>query len=113
MALITPRWDEGMADDILSVAEAHFESALKALNSLTDEVEDGARPAPSDVQKTARDFRAAVQTLFDERKRIESQRKRDAGIVHDYALDLDAARAEVGGLLDRLRAAGGAGEVPG
>jgi hypothetical protein len=112
MALITPFRDEGAADDILAVAERHFERSLMAFDALVTEIEVRAQTGGPEIQRAARDFRAAMQALFDERKRLESVRNKEAGLVHGFAFDLDAARAEVGGLLDRLRAARGSDEVP-
>ncbi len=53
-----------------------------------------------------KDVRAALQLVLEERNRIEKLRKEQAGVVHDIALDFDAARAEIGGRLARLRDAG-------
>ena len=54
-----------------------------------------------------KDLRLAYQLVMDERTRVEKLRKQVAGVVHDYALDFDAARDEVGRRLARLREAGG------
>ena len=106
MALITPLRDEGTSDEILLLAQRHYESALKAFDHLTKRMEHGDEISVGDFQRAAREYRAATQTLFDERKRVESRRKTDAGIVGDYGLDFGKARNEICGLLDRLRAAG-------
>lgn len=55
----------------------------------------------------AKDLRAAYHLVMDERTRVEKLRKQVAGVVHDYALDFDAARDEIGRRLARLREAGG------
>jgi hypothetical protein len=112
MVLILPSQDEGSAGDILAVAERHFDRSLRAFDALVAVIERRAESGGPEIQRAARDFRAATQALFDERKRLESVRNKEAGLVHGFAFDLDAARAEVGGLLDRLRAARGSGEVP-
>lgn len=112
MALITPFRDEGAADEIFAVAERHFERSLLALDALVTEVEARAATAGGpEIRRAAQDLRAAMQALFEERKKLETVRNKEAGLVHGFAFDLDAARAEVGGLLDRLRAARGAGGV--
>jgi hypothetical protein len=103
MALITPLRDEGAADEILAVAEKHYEGALLALNHLTGRLDDDDITV-ADLQRAARDFRAATQTLFDERKRVEKHRKTDAGIAFEYGLDFDVARDQVRSILDCLRA---------
>ena len=103
MALIEPFRDEGAPDELLAVAEKHFKGALLALNQLTVNMENGAEVASTDLQRATRDFRASMQTLFDERTRVEKQRKTDAGVVYDYGLDFDVARDQIRSLLDRLR----------
>ena len=53
-----------------------------------------------------RDMRQLLLLVFEERSKVARLTKQDAGIVHDYALDFDAARAEIGRRLARLRDAG-------
>lgn len=105
MALITPFRDEGTADGILGAAERHFARAILALDEVCNQMESGADIPGADVQRRARDARNAMQALFDERTRVDTKAKKDVGIAHDYGLDFDAARAEIGSLLDRLRGA--------
>lgn len=57
--------------------------------------------------QAVKDLRAAFQLVMDERTRVEKLRKQVAGVVHDYALDFDAARDEIGRRLACLRDAGG------
>lgn len=108
-----PLDDEGSPAKLLAEAEAHYEDALEAVRALKRRLSEGAEPSAAEISRIATDYRRATQTLFDERKRLDDQRKREAGVVHDYALDLDAARDEVGRELDRLRAAFGSGGVSG
>lgn len=108
-----PSGHEGHPADLLAEAEAHYEDALEAVRALKARLAEGAEPPSAEISRIAQDYRRATQTLFDERKRLDDQRKREAGVVHDYALDLDAARAEIGRKLDRLRAARGSAGVSG
>lgn len=108
-----PSDHEGSPADLLAEAEAHYEDALEAVRALKARLAEGAEPPAAEISRIAQDYRRATQTLFDERKRLDDQRKREAGVVHDYALDLDAARVEIGRKLDRLRAARGAAGVSG
>ncbi|MBM9595216.1 hypothetical protein [Roseitranquillus sediminis] len=96
---------EGSASDILRQTEAHYERAIQALGALIQRIESGDLGARTEVQQTATDVRKAMQTFFDERKKIEDQLRRDTGVVHAVALDFNAARDEIGRRLDRLRAA--------
>ena len=109
----TPSDHEGRPADLLAAAEAHYEDALEAVRALTARLAEGAEPPAAEISRIAQDYRRATQTLFDERKRLDDQRRREAGVVHDYALDLDAARAEIGRKLDLLRAEAGSGGVSG
>ena len=96
---------EGSASEILKQTEAHYERAIQALGALIVRIESGEMGGKTEVQQTAQDVRKAMQTFFDERKKIEDQLRRDAGVVHSVALDFNAARDEIGRRLDRLRAA--------
>ncbi|MBK4217839.1 permease [Paracoccus caeni] len=57
--------------------------------------------------KAARDVRDAISLLFEERNRVEKLRREIAGGVGGGALDLDAARDEIGRRLACLRRAAG------
>lgn len=59
-----------------------------------------------DAVRSYRDLRTALQIVFEERTRIAKLDKQETGIAYDYALDLDAARAEIGRRLACLRLAG-------
>ncbi|MCV2868525.1 hypothetical protein OEW28_07780 [Defluviimonas sp. WL0002] len=54
----------------------------------------------------ASDLRKALTLFLEENNRIAKLSKEQAGVVHDYALDFDAARNEIGRRLARLRDAG-------
>lgn len=110
MALIAPISGEGdRAADLLAEAETHYKKMLRAFEAL--EEAGLANLSRTDAERLARDYRAATQTLFNERQHLERTLKKEAGVVHDYALDMAAARAEIGRQLDRIRAASGSGEV--
>ena len=104
MALITPFRGEGdRAGDLLDEAERHYNDALKAFGQLKERLLDGAET--SDAGRIARDYQAAIQTMFDALKRVEQLRKKEAGIAYDYAIDVAAARDEIGRRLERPRSA--------
>lgn len=113
MALITPFRDEGTAAGMLEVAKAHYEDALEAMQIVKLYLKEGTDLPAVEIARAAADFRKATQTLFDERKRLEEQRRKEAGVVLDFGLDFDMARDEIGGRLDRLRAARGPDGVSG
>ena len=103
MTLITTTRDEGSAGNTLDVALAHYDDVLQAIDIVKLYLKERTDIAPSEIQKTATEFRRATQTLFDERKKLEDQKRKDAGIVLDFGFDFDVARAEIGGRLDRLQ----------
>jgi hypothetical protein len=55
----------------------------------------------------ARDLRSALEMVMGERARVDRFRRQADAAVGGGALDLDAARDEIGRRLARLRAAGG------
>lgn len=105
MSLILPLGEgsEGSSSKVLKEAEAHFDRAIAALGDLLTRLEAGEVKSKTDTATTITDARRAMQTLFDERKKVEEQLRRNAGVAHEYALDFDAARLEIRGRLDRLR----------
>ena len=98
-----PIGDEEIDDDLLEVANNHYEEALKALDRFTKDLKEGKDVKVGDLVRTASDLRKATQTLFDERKRIAERKKTETDAGDDAALDLEAARSEIGSRLDRLR----------
>ena len=82
------------------------------LHELIEDLKAGKVERAKELKGVLRDLRQASQTAFDERAKVAQRLKAEAGILNDYALDLDGARAEIRGRLDRLRNAAGAGEFP-
>lgn len=62
-----------------------------------------------EATRSYRDLRQALLMVFEERAKVAKLDKLEAGIAYDYALDLDAARDEIGRRLARLRDAGDGG----
>lgn len=105
MSLITPLGSPAAQDDILAAANEHLERLIRTVRALTNQLEAGEFKDLAETTKTVRDAGAALQIAFRERENVEKLRRRDAGIVHDFAVDFDAARDEIGRRLDCLRAA--------
>ncbi len=59
------------------------------------------------------EIRQWLKIAIEAEATLEKRNKQSKGIVHDYALDLDAARLSIGGRLDRLRRAGDASSLSG
>lgn len=93
----------------LIAAEALFNHAVVVYGDLLARLETGGAMSWADADKAAKAVPAALQTVLNLRVKIHEERQKQPGAVPDGALDLDQARAEVGRLLDRLRAAGEAG----
>jgi hypothetical protein len=62
-----------------------------------------------DATRSYRDLRQALLMVFEERAKVAKLDKLEAGVAYDYALDLGAARDEIGRRLARLRDAGTGG----
>ncbi|MCI2398643.1 hypothetical protein [Aliiroseovarius subalbicans] len=97
---------------VLELVEKHFISALQALQRVLDDLDAGAFDTVPEVSKKADAARKAMQSLFDERKRVDQARGTAPGNTAGRELDLVAARDEIGRRLARLRDIGGAGGVP-
>lgn len=102
MTITFSQGDGGQELDLLSFTVEQYTEAAQALATALREVRQG-RPEDAKAAAAAvRDMKAAFQLAMEERTRVEKLRKDAAGIVHGYAIDLDAARAEVGRRLARL-----------
>ncbi len=62
-----------------------------------------------EVSEYARELTRVLQIVLTERAKVDALRKKQEGIVHDFALDFDAARDEIGRRLACLRGAGSGG----
>ena len=107
--------------ELLAVAEGIFSNAALALGRVVLALDDPkAEPEvgePHEARAKAalqavRDFRMAYQIAMDERTRVDKLRRQvagQAGLGTGSAVDLDAARDEIGRRLARLRGAGSGG----
>lgn len=87
--------------DILCQAQAHYAYAIDFFQGVLARVTRGEDVSATDVEKMAKAYFAAIQTLLSIRLKLETEERRNG--THDGAIDLDEARDTVGGLLDRLR----------
>ncbi len=110
MALKTPAIDGEMCD-MLALARRQVEETLKALAQAQRELDTCASAAAADIRKDARQLTAAILVLGNEKKKIDDTIKEFEGLETGYALDLDAARAEIRRRLACLRNARNSGEL--
>ncbi|MDT8856324.1 hypothetical protein RNZ50_15115 [Paracoccaceae bacterium Fryx2] len=100
---------EGTPNDLLSATEELYREIAQELVVAVRKVRDGETGEVKAAKQAVRDLRDAFQMVMDERTRVDKLRKQVAGVVHDTALDFDAARDEIGRRLACLRDAGGGG----
>ncbi len=98
--------DGGRADECVDLAERQLMEALRAVAEVTEKIRRQEFDSLPDMPKVAANASAAARQLLTEKNRVYEQQKRTVGVVHDYAIDFDAARDEIGRRLARLRAAG-------
>ncbi|MEH6833863.1 MULTISPECIES: hypothetical protein [Falsihalocynthiibacter] len=111
MTLITPIEDIGSAESLLLVAEKQVQRLIGAVEGVLQTNETSQDLDTKEAVALSKDLSKALQTLFEERSRVEKLRKQKSGIVHDFALDFDRARLEIGSRLARLRRANNTGDV--
>ncbi len=106
MTLIAP--DENPNGLSISVT-----SLMRQLADLREDLEllqDRIRAGDFEDLKTSTraisDIRQWLRIALEAENNLEQRNKRSKGIVHDYAIDFDAARASIGCRLDRLRRSG-------
>lgn len=114
MTLITPiETEDDAARLVLEAAEEHYQRTVIALQELIHDITQGRSARAKELKPVLRELGHAVQAAFDERSRVEKRLRTQSGVVHDYALDFDAARDEIGRRLACLRDAQGTGTVSG
>lgn len=106
MTLIKPIDDAVEQDESLAVAEDLFEEAGIILGRLLSKARLGDEEAAGKVKPATAELSRGYQMAVTERNRVAEERKKAAGVVGSYAIDFDAARAEIGRRLACLRAAG-------
>lgn len=112
MTLIYPESGDNSSDSILSEAQEVFQRTATALNVIVRDMEENKTGDAGETRSLLKELKAILIPALSERERLEKLRKKESGIVNDYAVDFDAARLEIGRRLACLRAAGSEGSVP-
>lgn len=105
MSIMKSPADGDIAARLLQAAQDDLEHARLTFAELVKRAETGELPGLPDIRKAAQDLRTAGQLLQIERNRVAEQLRKGGGGDAGYALDLDAARLEIGRRLARLRVA--------
>ena len=95
--------------DLLKHTEDLYRQAAEDLVRAHQRIGQGSVEEMKAATQSVKDLKIAFELVMAERTRIEKLRKHVAGVAPDRAIDFDAARAEIGRRLARLRAAGGGG----
>ncbi|MGF6860052.1 hypothetical protein ABIE69_000607 [Rhodobacteraceae bacterium MBR-64] len=101
--------DEGSSQALLAEAMELYTTAAKTFALVVREAREGAPQAGKEATGYAKEFRAALQAVLNERATIDKLRKQELGAAGACALDFAAARDEIGRRLACLRDAGGGG----
>lgn len=111
MTMITPLGKDAASEEYLKIADAFFLRVLKELDRQLSAAELADCETTPGLAKAVTEVRRAMQTVFEERKRLEQSGSNAFGGAGSGALDLAEARDEIGRRLACLRDARGAGSV--
>jgi len=106
MTLIKPFGDDGAGDESLLVAEKLLDEAGIVLGRLLSKARQDDPGTAGKVKTAVAELSAGWKMAVLERNRVADERRKTAGVVGSYAVDFDAARAEIGRRLACLRDAG-------
>lgn len=103
MTLITP--DEGPTglSTSINALERQLADMRQDLEALYSRIRAGEFEELKNATRATAEIRQWLRIAIEAEAQLEKRNKQRKGIVHDYALDLDVARSEVGCRLDRLR----------
>lgn len=87
----------------ITALERQLADMRSDLQALYDRIMGGEFEELGNAKKATAEIRAWLKIAIEAEATLEKRNKHDKGIVHDYAIDFDAARSQIGGRLDRLR----------
>ncbi len=113
MVLITP--DEGPSGLTTSInaLERQLADMREELEALYVRIRAGELNELKNATRATSEIRQWLKIAIEAEAQLEKRRREYRGIAHGFAFDLDAARDQIGGRLDRIRRARCAGPVPG
>ena len=114
MTLITPDAEEARTEELLHSVQVALADMRRHFQALTERAETGEEIKETEVNSHLTSLTKAVVSVTKAEVQLGEIRKARTGIVQNgYAIDHDAARAEIRCALGRLRACCGAGTVSG
>ncbi|QGX98753.1 hypothetical protein EI983_10915 [Roseovarius faecimaris] len=109
MTLITPNEEPtGLSTSITSL-ERQLADMREDLEALYERIRTGEFHEITNATKATAEIRQWLKIAIEAEATLEKRNKQQKGIVHDYAIDFDAAKHSIGCRLDRLRRARNAG----
>lgn len=103
MILITPEdRPDGLTDTIASVQQQLSDMRVE-LDHIYGRIQSGELDELALAGKTMVDIRQWLKIAIEAEVYLEKRRKEKEGIVHDFAVNLDEARASIGSKLTGLR----------
>lgn len=96
MTLICIEQENDGSAKIFADAIERFERASDALNEMIKKIEAGDFSEIADAKKIVAALDTASDMSLKARLKLDERDKKRAGVAHDFAIDFDAARTEVG-----------------
>lgn len=113
MILTTPETGQSSLGLAIETVEQQLADMKADLLNLQRRITSGDFDALKDGTKVTGEIRQWLKLALETEIRLEERRKQHDGIVNHYAIDFEEARDQIGGRLDRLRAAQCPTGVPG
>ena len=110
MSVARPPWSGGTLEERQQHLALLIHRYVADIETILGRLEDGDFDQLAQLPKVRRELVSCAKQLRDAEIELDQQSTKDA--LRDGDIDFDAIRTQIGGRLDRLRAAAGAGDVP-
>ena len=111
MVIFTAEEDPANLSAAISALARQLADMRDALESRRQQIRAGKPEGLDGSERAIADIRQWLRLALEAEAQLEKRSKRTSGASHAGTLDLDDARSEIGGRLDRLRRAGHAGSL--
>lgn len=105
MTLKRPSKTPDMVRDSIDVAVKLFDESAYHMMELIERIKEDKIPSETDLRKTTGYLAQSAQNIRREGDKFREEQRQHEGYDGEYALDLAAAKREIGRKLDRLRRA--------